>query len=216
MTDIILVGAGGCMRELAWQILESNKLHNEWNILGYVDNVQPLKRDYVKVSGRDIVYLGDDEYILKAQSDINVVISVGNPRLRRIISGKYRENPNVKFPNLILQNAVVCSDAVMGEGCIVSMGAKISTDVSMGDFVFINMDAMVCHDGQLGSFVSINPGAKLAGAVKIGEETEIGMGADIIQGTHVGSNVVVGAGCVVIEDTQDNCTMVGVPARKVR
>ena len=41
------------------------------------------------------------------------------------------------------------------------------------------------------------------------------MGADIIQGTKVGSRVVIGAGGVVIDDTEDECTMVGVPARKV-
>ena len=216
MTDIILVGTGGCMRELAWQIMESNKVRNKWNIVGYVDNMPSNGVSSVKVAGTEIRYLGNDDYILNANEDINVVISVGNPKLRKRISDSYKVNPHVKFPNLILENAVVCPDVVMGQGCIVSMNAKISTNVRLGDFVFINMDATICHDGQLGSFVSVNPGAKLAGAVKIGAETEIGMGADIIQGTNVGSRVVIGAGCVVIDDTEDECTMVGVPARKVR
>lgn len=216
MTDIILVGTGGCMRELAWQIMESNKVHNKWNIVGYVDNMPINDNSRVKVADTEIRYLGNDDYILNANEDINVVISVGNPKLRRRISDSYKVNSHVKFPNLILENAAVCQDFVMGQGCIVSMNAKISTNVRLGDFVFINMDATICHDGQLGSFVSVNPGAKLAGAVKIGAETEIGMGADIIQGTKVGSRVVIGAGCVVIDDTEDECTMVGVPARKVR
>lgn len=211
MTDIILVGAGGCMRELAWQIMESNK----WNIAGYVDKMPSNGVSSVKVAGTEISYLGNDDYILNAKEDINVVISVGNPKLRKRISDSYKVNPHVKFPNLVLENASVCQDIVMGQGCIVSMNAKISTNVRLGDFVFINMDALICHDGQLGSFVSVNPGAKLAGAVKIGAETEVGMGADIIQETKVGSHVMIGAGCVVIDDTEDDCTMVGVPARKV-
>ena len=37
MQDIILVGSGGCMREIVWQIQEQNKSAENWNILGYVD-----------------------------------------------------------------------------------------------------------------------------------------------------------------------------------
>lgn len=216
MTDIILVGAGGCMRELAWQIMESNKILNEWNIVGYVDRSHPDNSSCVKVANTEIKYLGDDDYILGAQNDINVILSVGSPTVRRLIYDNYRKNSHVKFPNLVLKNAMVCSDIVMGQGCIISMGAKISTNVKLGDFVFVNMDATICHDGVIDDFVSINPAAKLAGAVSVGCQTEIGMGADIIQGTRVGKNVVIGAGAVVIRDTDGACTMVGVPARKVR
>ncbi len=216
MTDIILVGAGGCMRELAWQIMESNKILNEWNIVGYVDKSHPDNSSCVKVANTEIKYLGDDDYILSAQIDINVILSVGSPIVRRMIYDNYRKNSHVKFPNLVLQNAMVCSDAVIGQGCIISMGAKISTNVKLGDFVFVNMDATICHDGVIDDFVSINPAAKLAGAVSVGCQTEIGMGANIIQGTRVGKKVVIGAGSVVIKDTEDACTLVGVPARKVR
>ena len=36
MQDIILVGSGGCMREIVWQMQEQNKSTENWNILGYV------------------------------------------------------------------------------------------------------------------------------------------------------------------------------------
>ena len=216
MTDIILVGAGGCMRELAWQIMESNKLYNEWNIVGYVDNAPLEKTSCVKVAGKEIKYLGDDDYVINAQDDVNVVVSVGNSKLRKKIVNKYIVNAHISFPNIILKNASVCEDVKMGRGCIVSMGTKISTNISMGDFVFVNMDTTICHDGSIGDFVSINPGAKLAGAVTIGNDTEIGMEAAVVQGINVGNNVVIGAGSVVIRDIDDNCTLVGVPARKVR
>ena len=42
MTEIILVGAGGCMRELAWQIMESNRIEEKWKIVGYVDRFLEL------------------------------------------------------------------------------------------------------------------------------------------------------------------------------
>lgn len=34
MQDIILVGSGGCMREIVWQMQEQNKSAENWNILG--------------------------------------------------------------------------------------------------------------------------------------------------------------------------------------
>lgn len=216
MTDIILVGCGGCMRELAWQILESNKICMEWNIVGYVDEDIPGKNEGVIVSGKKIPFLGDDNFLLASKEDVNVVVSVGNPSFRKRLVMKYEENEHILFPNLILKNAKVCEDIQIGKGCIISMGATISTNVSMGDFAFINMEGMVCHDGRLGNFVSINPSAKLAGTVSVGDETEIGMSATIIQGIQVGSHVTIGAGSVIIRDTQDSCTIVGIPGRKVR
>ena len=37
MENIVLVGSGGCMREILWQIYEG-KNAKEWKVLGYVDN----------------------------------------------------------------------------------------------------------------------------------------------------------------------------------
>lgn len=216
MIDIILIGAGGCMRELAWQIFESNKIKYEWNIVGYVDKCDDSAISSVKVAGIEIPYLGDDGYLLNSPIDVNVIMSVGNPHFRKKLVEKYRVNSHIKFPNLILQNTKVCADVEMGQGCIISMDSKISTNVKLGDFVFINMDSTICHDGELGDYVSVNPAVKLAGAVNVGNETEIGLGANVIQGITIGHDVVIGAGSVIIRDTEDSCTLVGVPGRKVR
>ena len=216
MTDIILIGAGGCMRELAWQIFESNRIKKEWNIVGYVDKSSDTEVSSVEVAGIAIPYLGDDDYLLNSSKDVNVILSVGNPHFRKKLVEMYKYNSHIKFPNLVLQNAKVCKDVKMGQGCIVSMDSKISTNVKLGDFVFINMDSTVCHDGVLGDYVSVNPAVKLAGAVNVGNETEIGLGANVIQGITIGRDVVIGAGSVIIRDTQDSCTIAGIPGRKVR
>ena len=42
------------------------------------------------------------------------------------------------------------------------------------------------------------------------------METSVIKGINIGNNVVIGAGSVVIRNIDDNCTLVGVPARKVR
>lgn len=214
MQDLVLAGAGGCMRELIWQIQELNKVCPTWKIVGFVDFRKP--EDEVYVGNQHIPYLGADEVIIKSDQELNVAICVGSPALRKKIALKYQENKNVRFPNLILSNTYVCEDVEMGQGCIISMDARISTNVKLGDFVFMNTGSMICHDGELKDFVTLSPDVKLAGNVLIEAESEIGLGAKIIQGITVTNNVIVGAGAVVVRDIKESCTAVGVPAKSIK
>lgn len=215
MTDIIMVGSGGCMREIVWQISEDNMIEKRWNIIGYVD-IQPPKSDNgLKVGKCYIPYLGDDNFILYSPKQMNLVLSVGDAVLRSKIVKKYMQNPKLHFPNIILKSAYVCEDLQIGKGCIITMDARVSTNVKMGDFVFMNTGSMICHDGLIGNYVTFSPRSQVAGAVTIGDNTEIGLNASIIQCLKVGKNVTIGAGAVVIRNIEDSCTVAGVPARKV-
>ena len=205
--QIILAGSGGCMRELAWQM-------PDWQILGYVDITPP--EHPVTIGNRTIPYLGNDDFLLQQTRDINVAIAVGDPALRQKIAQKLQTNPHIHFPNLILHGAEVCSDVKLGQGCIISMDARVSTNVRMGDFVFLNIGAMVCHDGRLGDFVTLAPDVKLAGAVHIGRHCDIGLGTKVIQGLTIADYVRTGAGALVVRDVEEAGTVVGVPARKIK
>jgi len=216
VNHIILVGAGGCMRELAWQIQELNKEHLTWQIDGYVDAKVPALDERCIVGAEEIPFLGDDAYLLAKEEPVNVAICVGNPRLRKKIADGLRRNPNVKFPNLILGDTRICEDVQMGEGCIISMDARISTNVVLGDFVFLNTGSMICHDGRLGDFVTMSPFSALAGAVTVEAGVEIGMGAKVIQGMNIGQDAIVGAAAVVVKDVDADCTVVGVPAKRIK
>lgn len=215
MNDIVMVGSGGCMRELAWQILEDNKKINKWNIIGYVDNIPPSDSCGLNIGNYHIPYLGDDNYLLKADHNINVVISIGNSQVRAKVASKYLTNKNLHFPCIVLDNACVCEDSRMGQGCIVAMDARISTNTKMGEFVFMNTGSILCHDSEVGDYVTFSPRSQVAGMVTIGDKTEIGMNATVIQCLKIGSNVIIGAGATVIREVENNCTVVGVPARKV-
>jgi sugar O-acyltransferase (sialic acid O-acetyltransferase NeuD family) len=213
--DLILIGSGGCMRELVWQIQEFNKNSTAWNILGYIDSLPPEKGMSVSIGLQEVPYLGDDDYLLKQSTQINAAICVGSPGLRKKIAMKLFQNPCIQFPNLILGNTQICQDVVFGKGCIVSMDVRISTNVTVGDFVFFNTGSMVCHDGIIGNYVTLAPDVKLAGAVAIGANSELGMGAKVIQGVNIGADAIVGAGAVVVDDIKGNGTFVGVPAHQI-
>lgn len=216
VAHIILVGAGGCMRELVWQIQELNKVCPKWHIDGYVDAKVPENESGCSVGGEWIPYLGTDDYLLAVKARTNVAVCVGNPNLRKKIVEVLRGNPCLVFPNLILGNTSICEDVKMGEGCIISMDAKISTNAVLGEFVFLNTGSMICHDGCVGDFVTLSPNVTLAGNVVVGKESEIGMGANVIQGSSIGERAVIGAGAVVVRDIEAGETAVGIPARKIK
>lgn len=216
MKDIILIGSGGCMRELAWQMLEQNKANRIWNIQGYVDVTVPENGEGEYVGTYMIPYLGDDNYLLQQKKDVNAVLCVGSPKLRQKIVQKLLQNPYIHFPTVILGDTRICDDVKMGQGCVISMDARISTNVVLGNFVFLNIGAMVCHDGQIGDFVTLSPDVKLAGNVRIGAGSDIGIGTRVIQGVRIAEQVIAGAGSVIISDIMEACTVVGVPARRCK
>ncbi len=213
MKHLVLVGSGGCMRELVWQIHELNKECPTWHIDGYVDTKE---MDSCIVGTEVIPYLGTDDYLLAKTEPVNVVVCAGNPILRKKIVEKLNQNEKIVFPNLILSNTIICEDVKMGKGCIISMDCRISTSVQLGDFVFMNTGSMVCHDGNIQDFVTLSPDVKLAGNVEIGSESNLGLGTKVIQGITIGEKVITGAGSVVVRNIEAESTIVGVPARKIK
>lgn len=214
MKEIILAGAGGCMRELVWQIQELNKKVSTWKIVGFVDKTPPENTKCVKVGTEEIPYLGDDDYLLQQTTDCNIAICTGEPSLRKKIATKLMVNPKLHFPNLILSKTSICEDVRMGQGCIISMGVEISTNVTIGDFAFLNLHSGICHDGNLGDYVTLSPDVRLAGNVTVKDGCDLGLGTKVIQGVTIGENTRTGAGSVVVRDIAGNCTVMGVPAKE--
>lgn len=211
MKELVLIGSGGCMRELLWQL----EMQKEWQITGYVD-LAPYGGGEITAGGNICPYLGGDEYLLSKTQPVNVAICVGEPNLRKKIAQNLMGNPNILFPNIILDDVKICPSARLGKGCVISMGCRISTDTVLGDFVFFNMETLFCHNGSVGAYSSLAPRVSAAGNVTIGEECNIGIGTKIIQGVTIGDMVITGAGTVVIRDVESHCTVVGVPARRIK
>ncbi len=207
MPDIILVGNGGCMREIAWLIEEEQKKREFYQIRGIVDKAGQGYKDYP--------CLGDDDYLLNLTEDTDVAVCVGSPALRKKIVEKLKQNPKLHFPVLLLGGAEVAASTKIGQGSILCAKSIVTTHGKIGEFVFVNTGAIISHDANIGDFVTISPGAKLAGNVTVGAGADIGIGATVIQGITIGENAVIGAGAVVVRDIEAAVTAVGVPARKL-
>lgn len=113
---------------------------------------------------------------------------------------------------LIHPTAMVASDAVVGLGSQVLIGAVVATCVRVGACSIINSRAGVDHDCIIGDGVHIGPGATLCGQVEVGDGVFVGAGATVLPRIKIGHDAIVGAGAVVTKDVSAGSTVVGVPA----
>lgn len=152
--------------------------------------------------------------INEVNSDIQAIISVGNPQLKEELYNRI-SSEKVHFVSFIhnKSNLEKRENIRIGSGTIIQSGAQITTDVTIGRHVLINLNVSVGHDSIIGDFSSLMPGVHVSGAVNIGKRVLIGSGAVLLQGIKVGNDAVIGAGAVVTSDVPSNVTVIGIPAR---
>lgn len=115
--------------------------------------------------------------------------------------------------------------------CYIKNPNKISLgrNVSINDGCYLNGLGEI----EIGNNVAISAGAIIVSTgldpntiakekihinkkITIGNNVQIGAGAIILSGIVVGDNVIVGAGSVVTRDVENNCIVVGNPAKVLR
>lgn len=209
MKDIVIIGAGGFGREVAWLIEDINKANQEWNIIGFVDDNDSIQGK--EINGYKVV--GNVDWL--AQQELYVVNAIGDPITKMKVMKKLEKSKNI-YPVLI-HPSVICSDRIeIGEGTIICAGNILTVNIKIGKHVIINLDCMIGHDVILGDYTTVLNSANVSGAVNIGKCVSIGTGSAIIQGLNIGDNTIIGAGAVVVTDLPPNCTAVGVPAKPIK
>ncbi len=212
MKDLIIFGASGFGREVAWLVERINKVEPTWNLLGFIDDndsIQGTEINSYKVLGKT----GD----INKYSDVYFVCAVGASKTREKIVKNMREmNPSVKFGTLIDPSVELSDHVTIGEGTIICAHTIITVNISIGNHVIINLDCTIGHDAVLNDFVTLYPSVNVSGITNIGYCSELGTGMQIIQGKTVGEYAIVGAGAVVVKDIPAKCTAVGSPAKPIK
>lgn len=209
MKDIVIIGAGGFGREVAWLIEDINKSKLEWNIIGFVDDNEKIQGS--EVNGYRVI--GNIDWLKK--QDLFVVNAIGNPTIKKEIINRLDGSKN-RYPVLIHPSVIYPQNIEIGEGSILCAGVVITVNVNVGNHVIINISSTIGHDVCIGNYSTILPNVSVSGFVKIDECVSIGTGSAIIQNLSIGKNTVVGAGSVVIKDIEKNSTAVGVPAKVIK
>lgn len=128
---------------------------------------------------------------------------------------KQAESSGLQATNAIHPAASIAMTARVADGAIVNAGAVVQPFAVIGRGVMLHANTVVEHDCVLGDFVNLAPGARLAGWVKLGCGVTVFVGASIIPQIEIGARSVVGAGAVVIRNVPEDCTVAGVPARRI-
>lgn len=206
MKNIVIIGAGGFAREVAWLIEEINLKNNEWNLIGFFDenNCKNLMLNGYKV-------LNKNEF--ESLKDLYLVVAIGDSEVRENVVNRYL---NYKFATLIHPDVSISFTNKIGEGSIICKGNIITVNVNIGKHVIINIDSTVGHDAVLEDYVTILPSVNISGYVRVKQCSNVGTGTNIIQEKTIGRNTIIGAGSVVVKDISDYVVAVGIPAREIK
>ena len=209
---IAIYGAGGFGREMAGAINRINLAgKDQWEIVGFYDDNKPI--------GTEVSHYGK---VLGGINELNAVtepqaltIAVGNPSSRKRIFESIT-NQNISFPNIIAPSFKVLDPETfkIGFGNIIQDNCSATCDVTIGNFNVLNGSDILGHDDAIGNFNVLMPGVHLSGEVSIGDCNLLGVDSVVLQQIKIGNNITLGAGSVLMTKPKDNCTYIGVPAKK--
>ncbi|MDF2446267.1 MAG: sugar O-acyltransferase, sialic acid O-acetyltransferase NeuD family [Moraxellaceae bacterium] len=212
MKQILIYGAGGFAREVAWLVEQCTAAGQAVQPVGFID-------DNPDSHGKELngikVYSLDQAAAQFPQAE--VVLGLGAPALREKLATRVQEK-GLGFATLVHPRVEKSRFIEMGEGTVICAGSILTTNIRLGRQVQINLDCTVGHDVVMEDFVTLAPGVHVSGCVILEKGAYVGTGASIINGRLdcplvIGANAVIGAAACVTRDIPPDVTAVGIPAK---
>ena len=209
MKKLVIVGAGGLGREVAWLIERINEVKPTWDLIGFVDDNEHLLGNII--SGYPVI--GASEWLKNNNDELHTICAIGSANTRKKVITKLG---NIKFATIIDPKVEISKRVKIGHGCIIFPGTILTVDIDISSHVIINNNCTIGHDAIIKDFVTLYPSVNISGNTFIGDSVEMGTGSQIIQGIKIGQGAIVGAGAVVVRELPDECTAVGCPAKPIK
>jgi sugar O-acyltransferase (sialic acid O-acetyltransferase NeuD family) len=206
MKKIVIVGAGGFGKEIAWMAQRCG-----YEVIGFLDST-PEKQN-TQIMGFDV--LGPIENA-KQFIEYEFIIAIGNPRSRKKILDLFFNDEKFVFATLIDTKALVGENVIIAEGSIICAGAILTVDIEVGRHTIVNINSTIGHDVRIKDFVTIAPNASISGNIELNDYVEIGTNATLREKLVVQEGAMIGMGAVLTKDVERNHVMIGNPAKLLK
>ncbi len=208
MKNLIIVGAGGCGREVLQWCKDINKEKETWIISGFIDD------DLKALDGYECDYriIGTIKEWQPKENEA-FALAIAGPETKRAVVNLL-ESKGAEFVTVIHPRSLISSFTHIGKGSIVYPGARMSPNSSIGDFVTL-LDTGVGHDAIVEDYATISACCAVMRSVYICSEAFIGANAVLMPNIKIGHSAYVGAGSVVIRNVRDNYKVFGNPAKRI-
>ena len=209
MKNLIIIGAGGCGREVLQWAKDVNRHNQIWNIKGFLDD----NKNALCGKKCDIEVISSvDEYVIQPEDVF--ACAIGNSIIRRLVMEKMRVK-GANFVNLIHPTSFVTDSFTLGYGIILYPYSIISDNAVVSDGCIINMHSSVAHDSFVGAYTTVSAYCDITGNCKIGEEVFMGTSVKMAPGTKIGNKAFLCAGSIIMTRVKDGVKVMGNPAKKM-
>jgi sugar O-acyltransferase (sialic acid O-acetyltransferase NeuD family) len=207
LLQIVLFGAGGFAREVAWLVAEKN-VHSPTATACFVGKGEEVGSEIHGVA----VLTAAEAYTRFPNA--HPVCTSGSGTIREAMAQEAEAAGFTNYATLIDPGVRFDHEHVaIGAGTVICAGTILTTDIQLGKHVQINLDCTVGHDTEMEDYATLAPGVHISGRVRICKAAYIGTGACVIPGVTIGAGATVGAGAVVVRNVPAGETHVGIPAK---
>jgi sugar O-acyltransferase (sialic acid O-acetyltransferase NeuD family) len=210
LQDLVIVGAGGFGKEVAWLVECINAAHPRWRLTGFLDDFAEQHSTRL-----GLPVLGPISLAASDSSIVDVVIAVGDPRARRRLTESLAAQGK-RFPTLVHPGISIHASNRIGAGVVICAGTTITVETKIGDHSHLNLHCTIGHGAVIEDYCTLSPGVHLSGDVHLEPGAFLGTGVQTIRGVRIGRGSTLGAGATVVRDIEPAVVAVGCPARAIK
>lgn len=214
MKKLVIIGGIGNGTVVASTVHDINKIHKEWEIVGFLNDYETKP-----IVGYPILGKIDKDTAYKLLQDPDVYF------FYTLISTKFNhkfihrlhelEIPETRFATIIHPTAVISDFAKIGYGVAIQPFVSVGPEVEIKNHVQIFAQALIGHNAKLDNYSYIANNACIGASVHLKEGAYLGTNATTIENITLGKWSLVGIGSVVIKDVNDYDKVVGNPSRVI-
>ena len=211
MYDIVIVGAGGCGREL-YEMVPETYAPEEYRVKGFLSDY-PKDLDAFPAIKNVAPIIGTIKDYVPQEND-RFVLALGTPQDRKNIALALKSR-GAKFISLIHPLARVSPTAQIGEGVVVYPFAMINTGVRVGECCLFNAYSGCGHDAVVGAYSVLAPSAGVLGYAQTGECCFLSTHAMLAPKKKLGDGGVIAANSAALRNAPNDALVMGVPGKNM-